>query len=308
MQYLQQFTDRNTTELETWLEKNKENYEVNTDEIEHIIDYFMWIENPNYKLSYKEAKKKAEGWAKSMSRDTTDEMEGVDYEVVLKFEDGFKYVKLLTETAYKNETANMRHCIKSYWGRDNVVYSLRAKKNLPHATCDILRDASDKIQQIQGKGNNNIDGKYRKYNIEFLEHMGFSINKRFMEKLGYKHFPAKYTKKIESRVGEYVLEKDFVKRNLLEEYIGKVHLWDLDWNKDTLVGMPVVLWDFWIHAKITSLKGMKEVGGSFDCSHTKITSLEGMKEVGDRFDCRYTSLKSLKGMVNVWWSVYSDVR
>ena len=41
MQYLQQFTDRNTTELETWLEKNKENYEVNTDEIEHIIDYFM---------------------------------------------------------------------------------------------------------------------------------------------------------------------------------------------------------------------------------------------------------------------------
>jgi hypothetical protein len=61
-----------------------------------------------------------------------------------------KFVKLLTKEAYENESANMRHCIKTYWGNDRIVFSLRDDKNLPHATMDIVKDG-DKIMQIQGK-------------------------------------------------------------------------------------------------------------------------------------------------------------
>jgi hypothetical protein len=73
MQYLQQFRDRDTTLLSQRLEKNK--CEENNDEVEHIIDYFMGIEHPNYSLTYKEAKKKSKDWLRSMSKDTTNEVE-----------------------------------------------------------------------------------------------------------------------------------------------------------------------------------------------------------------------------------------
>jgi hypothetical protein len=184
--YLQQFTNQDTAELSQWLSSVDD--KCSKDDIEHIIDYFMWIENPNYKLSFKEAKQKSEDWIRSMSRDTTDEVEGVDYEIVYTFDDWMRFVKLLTKIAYENESANMRHCIKTYWGNPNIVYSLRDKKNLPHATMDISFEWN-KVNAIQGKGNNTVDWKYERYNIEFVQSMWYKVDDWFMKKLWYIALP-----------------------------------------------------------------------------------------------------------------------
>ena len=93
MKLSQQFS-KDTTILKDWLFKN--NCKENIDEVEHIIDYFMWIDNPNYNLTYKEAKKKSKDWIRSMCKDTSDEKEWVDYEVMYTFQDWFRFVKLLT--------------------------------------------------------------------------------------------------------------------------------------------------------------------------------------------------------------------
>lgn len=223
--YLQQF-DKDTTELSQWLSDVKEKY--TRDDIEHIIDYFMGIENPNYSLSFKEAKQKSEDWIRSMSRDTTQEVEWVDYEVVYTFADWMKFVKLLSQEAYENESANMRHCIKTYWGRPNIVYSLRDKKNLPHATMDILKDW-DKINAIQGKGNNTIDWKYERYNIEFVESMWYKVDDWFMKKLGYTCIPQSVYKD-PSKLLFWKWHFWELKQSDFKKWI-KVHFWDYRWSE-----------------------------------------------------------------------------
>lgn len=190
-QYLELFQNQNrdTIQLSEWIEKN---IKQDRESLEHICDYFMWIDNPNYKLSYKNALSKAQWWVESMKKDTTGEIEWVDYEIVYHTKDWLmKFVKLLTKVAYENESANMRHCIQTYWGNDREVFSLRDNKNMPHATMDIVKD-QDKIMQIQWKWDTNVDGKYQEYNIEFLKSMWFTINSSFMKKIGYKSVKALY--------------------------------------------------------------------------------------------------------------------
>ena len=69
-QYLELFKnqERDITELSKWIEKN---IKQDRESLEHICDYFMGIENPNYKLSYKNALAKSQGWIESMKKDTT---------------------------------------------------------------------------------------------------------------------------------------------------------------------------------------------------------------------------------------------
>ena len=182
--YLELFknNDRDVTELSAWIDKN---ITQDREELEHICDYFMGIEKPNYKLTYKNATAKAKRWVESMRKDTTNEVEWVDYEVVYKTKDGLmKFVKLLTKEAYENESANMRHCIRTYWGNNREVFSLRDDVNMPHATMDVVKNW-DTIMQIQGKWDNTVDGKYQQYNMEFIESMWFTINTDFLKKIGY---------------------------------------------------------------------------------------------------------------------------
>jgi hypothetical protein len=90
------------------------------------------------------------------------EVEGTDYEVILDFKDGFKFVKLLSESCYQREGKLMSHCVASYYGRSVEIYSLRDSSNNPHCTIE-------KDRQIKGKGNGKIDLKYIDYVVKFLE-------------------------------------------------------------------------------------------------------------------------------------------
>jgi len=152
----------------------------NQTEIEHILDY-LYSTNKTFTVGYKTIKEKADKWNKKLQSTTAKdkEEEGADYKVVKKWEKGFKMVKLLSKSAYELEGKRMSHCVSSYYGRDDEIYSLRDKDNKPHATL------SKSSQQIKGKGNGCIHPKYIKYVVEFLEYLEINVRDSEMLNLGY---------------------------------------------------------------------------------------------------------------------------
>lgn len=121
-------------ELITWLE-NKIPENVSQAEVEHIIDYIVAKPKNLERATYEQQKKMAEKWTQAMIKKGENIKETKkDTEVVLDFKDGFKIVKLIGKNAYEREGKIMRHCVASYFSKDDEIYSLRDKDNIPHAT------------------------------------------------------------------------------------------------------------------------------------------------------------------------------
>ena len=163
------------TTLKKYLTKNKPT----TEEMEHIIDFFVSEKPKVSRMSYAEAKVLAEKWNKAQQKKgcKIDETKK-DTEVVLDFKDGFKFVKLVGKAAYEREGFLMNHCVASYFGKSVEIFSLRDKDNMPHCTVE-------KDQQIKGKGNGDIHPKYIDYVVRFLEHSGMAVRDSEMAHLGY---------------------------------------------------------------------------------------------------------------------------
>ena len=183
--YVYQFQDGNVKGIEfiknhlaKYLQENQENQT----EIEHILDYLY--SHPKLdisKIGYTTISAKAEKWIKKLqtlaSKDT--EVEGTDYAIDFDFDDWYRIVKLLSQDAYNREGKLMSHCVSSYYGRDEVIYSLRDSNNNPHCTI------SDSSGQIKGKGNGSIDPKYIDYIIQFLESKEIEVSENDMKNLWY---------------------------------------------------------------------------------------------------------------------------
>ena len=187
MNYTQyaQFLNANE-EVIYWVEHNLKNYlethKPTQSEVEHIIDYLASKEAPTRlkKMSYKQAKENAKKWNETLQKKGKEIKETEkDVEVIHDFKDGFKIVKLIGENAYKREGNLMGHCVSSYFGKDDEIYSLRDNKNMPHCTM------SKSSQQIKGKGNGSINPKYIKYVVKFLELSGIEVRDSEMRNLGY---------------------------------------------------------------------------------------------------------------------------
>ena len=170
-----------------WLKTTFKNYSeknpVPTEEIEHILDYFV-SESPKIsKMSYEEAKNNTEKWNKTLQKKGEHIKETPeDIEIILDFKDGFKMVKLIGKNAFKREGFLMRHCAGSYFDKTDELYSLRDEDNLPHATL------SKSSQQIKGKGNGDIHPKYINYVVQFLEYLKIPVRDEEMKHLGYLNF------------------------------------------------------------------------------------------------------------------------
>ncbi|MEX0315105.1 MAG: hypothetical protein AB3N18_13085, partial [Allomuricauda sp.] len=118
-------------EVVSWVSTNLSNHlkksEENQTEIEHIIDYLASDKAPKRlkKMSYAQAKSNTDKWNKSLikkgSKIKEDES---DVETVLELDNGFRWVKLVRESAYKREGFLMRHCVASYYGKGVEIYSL----------------------------------------------------------------------------------------------------------------------------------------------------------------------------------------
>lgn len=139
-------------------------------EWKNIINYLVYKDFKNLEnfASYKLLKEKAKKWMNLLKQNdkTMDEEYGKDIEIVLDFEDGFKFVKLLSENAYIREGKLMKHCLASQFYRKNTeIFSLRDSSNLPHCTIE-------KYDQIKGKRNGDVSPKYIDYVVRFLELIG----------------------------------------------------------------------------------------------------------------------------------------
>lgn len=171
-----------SNKLINWISKSNylKSNAVNINEYEHVIDYLTSEDAPKLsRLSWVQAVEHAGKWIVDLNKKSKDIIElKSDTEVVLDFGDGFKFVRLVGENAYKREGLLMRHCVVSYYGKEKEIYSLRDSKNNPHCTIE-------KDQQIKGKGNGSISPKYINYVVKFLEWTGMKVRDSEMRNLGY---------------------------------------------------------------------------------------------------------------------------
>jgi hypothetical protein len=180
------------TEVAYWIGHNLKNYlEVNPEnmsEIEHIIDFLHSGVAPKRlkKMSYSEANESAKRWVKTMVKKGVgfEDVEHVDYDVVIDFKDGFKLVKLKTELAFVREGSLMAHCVSSYFNKDSDIYSLRDSRNMPHCTLEIS-DKAEYFNQCKGKGNGPVHHKYISYILDTMKHFDIEIRDSEMIQLGY---------------------------------------------------------------------------------------------------------------------------
>ena len=157
-------------------------------EIEHVLDYLKNKKDKSkiYKMCYEDAKIVTEKWNKTLQKrgSKISETES-DTEVEIDFGDGMKLVKLTGKAAYDREGHLMRHCVSSYYNKDQCyIYSLRDKNNNPHATIELQKNG-DYINQIKGKGNGSIHPKYINYVLQTLEHLGQNVRDSELKHLGY---------------------------------------------------------------------------------------------------------------------------
>ena len=214
---IKRFQDNNKAGIyfvENQLKKHLESNEENQTEIEHILDY-LYSTNKIFKIGYITIKEKADKWSKKLQKLSSKdkEKEGKDYEVVKKWK-GFKMVKLISKSAYNREGKLMNHCVSSYYGKDDEIYSLRDKNNKPHCTI------SKSSQQIKGKGNGSIHPKYIKYVVEFLEYLKIDVRDSEMKNLGYVNI-----EKIDDKnvvfPGEYLFRRRYFFKNNLDKIVDK---------------------------------------------------------------------------------------
>ncbi len=252
-------------------------------EFEHIIDYLIHkdfddLSWAGYDLLVEKSKK----WTRLLNQNVLviDEEYGKDIEVVYDFEDGYKFVKLVSQNAYTREGNMMSHCVGSYYGRDVEIFSLRDSFNKPHCTIE-------KDKQIKGKGNGIITDKYIDYIVSFLEYTGMKVRDSEMKNLGYEvlYFP------------EYV--KNIDKFNLFRNrYYNKNNNTEIKYKKSVKV--------FTDKEELFSYKGdkVKLFLGNLDCSNNQLTSLPDNLNVSGYLDCSYNQLTSLPDNLNVSGDLY----
>lgn len=223
-----------------WLKREVK--EQSQSEVEHVIDYLV-NQKPSVAISYNRALKNTKKWLLKLNTkgskiiETTD-----DVEVIKKFRDGFRIVKLLTQKAYDREGFIMGHCVASYFGKDDDIYSLRDKDNMSHCTM------SSNSRQIKGKGNGSIHPKYVKYAVAFLELHNIEVRDSEMENLGYRNVESliPYIKNKKLFRGKYLFNKEQIiikKGYVLIDNIEKLEKYD--GNKKIIYDASLDLEDYY---------------------------------------------------------------
>ena len=245
----------------------------NQSEIEHIIDFLIHKDFDNLSwASYNLLLEKSKKWIKQLSQNVAriDEEYGEDIEQVLDFEDGFKFVKLLSEKSYRREGALMSHCVASYYDRGVEIYSLRDEFNKPH--CTIEKDT-----QIKGKGNGSIHPKYIDYVVQFLEWTGMIVRDNEMKNLGY------IVPEFKDYVVNTLYKNRYVKDN--EEIIYKdnvIVFKDLQ-ESCSYSGDKICLYAGdanFRNSQITDLGQLQSIGGYADFGDSQITDLGQLQSIG----------------------------
>jgi hypothetical protein len=162
-----------------------------TGELEHILDFMVSPAAPQrlQKMSYADAKRKAEEWSKANQKKGRNIVDGdEDIETIHDFLDGTRIVRLKTKQALQREGFLMGHCVGGYTLSDwSHIYSYRDAKNMPHATFEVNKRGDGEFVQIKGKGNGAIHPRYIHPILAFLKEVGMDVRPQDMVNLGYHH-------------------------------------------------------------------------------------------------------------------------
>jgi hypothetical protein len=281
----------------------------NVSDFEHIIDYLVFKNFDDLSwTSYDLLLNKSNKWIKQLSKNVVriDEEEGIDIKTVLDFEDGFRFVKLISEKSYKREGSLMSHCVASYYNRNVEIFSLRDNFNKPHCTIE-------KNMQIKGKGNGDISPKYVDYVVKFLEFIGMKVRDSEMEHLGYivpnflqyvqnDLYRNRYVRNNE----QIVYSDEIVIFDNLEEAVNyqgnKISCLkcnaDFERSKIKNLGSLKIIsgYAYFGNSNIEDLGKLENIGGSAYFGDSNIEDLGSLKIIGDDAYFRDSKIKNLASL------------
>lgn len=153
-----------------WVKSTLKNYQAKHNpsqmEVDHVLDFLK--AHPKEKLqraSYPQILTKSLKWTKKLNNKNKNIKDCGRYNVVKRFNNGFKFVKLLNQKARDWEGLKMGHCVSDY-GDEDEIYSLRDEDNIPHVTFEVCKK---KVTQMVGHGNSKVPFKYLSMAIDSIK-------------------------------------------------------------------------------------------------------------------------------------------
>jgi hypothetical protein len=129
-------------------------------------------------LSVDDVLNRADKWTTWLNKKAKYEEALSGTRVVKELADGHKWVEVITREALDREGKLMHHCVGSYAPRVEQgqckIFSLRDADHVPHVTLELR---GRRVFQIQGKCNLTPDFEYQDYTVDFINAMGFELDK-----------------------------------------------------------------------------------------------------------------------------------
>lgn len=156
-------------------------------QLPHVVDYLKVVTDPNAKvprgiksitpgrlgrISVPDAIAGADRWVKALNKQTVSHVDKDGEEHVMDVGDGFRLVKVVSDSAKSYEGKEMGHCVGGGSYAKEQIYSLRDEHNKPHATFQIKDGA---VVQCKGKENKTVIDKYIPYVQTAVKVMGWGI-------------------------------------------------------------------------------------------------------------------------------------
>jgi hypothetical protein len=134
---------------------------------QHWLDYCRTLPERDMRMTVLHMIEAVAAWDKQLAKQKViaalaEDTEALETKALAARPDVY-IVRLLTQNAYKNESAVMLHCVKTYWGRKNTrIYSLRKQdEDKPIATIELCKEGKViSIEQVRGFANAKVIGEY----------------------------------------------------------------------------------------------------------------------------------------------------
>lgn len=155
--------------------------------LEHIVNWFnSWPATDTRlprltRINFRTACAAANTWTTNVSQHLWDFVKDKP-PVVRTYEDGFHWVRLVTNLHFERESKLMNHCVGNgiyynmYRRGDMEYYSLRDKHNNPHCTVEVgvARGHRD-VRQCKGNSNRKAAACYQRFIRRFFNDMDWTI-------------------------------------------------------------------------------------------------------------------------------------
>ena len=256
----------------------------------HITDWLDDMPNVPYQqlrgiqnlnIAYEHANR----YFAAKNKNATDIEEEEGREIVYKFKDGMFFTKLNSSQCLDREGKLMQHCVGSYAAKVKegqvVIYSLRDKKNQPHATLEVK---GKDIHQIKGKQNDAPIKKYIPYIREFILKNNFNVIRDYGN-IGLLRLNKKLYDMYEVSTWPTKIEESL--------FLSNTQITSLPDDLNIKGSLYLNL------TSITSLPNNLHVHRDLDISNTTINSLPNDLIVGGILYCLDTPIKSLPDKLKV---------